>query len=393
MQAIAVGIETAFELLRGVSNVCAITVLSAFRKDNRLLRFLFASCAAVAIQRHVASRRIRGQSSKNHNSPSLSSDGAEACGRWIMSRLNHVSMRTFLGLFALTSLFVVLLGSVEASASECDGLSVSGGEVIWCDSFEDSDLPPSGNIADSYFDYSPANGNQSRSQAESYDGSYSLRHHWQVGAQDAGSLFRTFGRSPVSSKSHSDRDFKEIYWRMFVKYPQGTTVFPNKLTRATIFSRSNWAQAMIGHVWLNGTGSQYLAIDPASGVTTSGALATTQWNDLGNLRWLGLRQAAEPIATGRWQCIEAHIALNTAGNNDGEFDLWIDDNLAAQRHDLNWVETYNEYGINAVMLSSYWNGLAPVQLDRYIDAFVIATARIGCSSVVRPLPPRDFSAD
>jgi hypothetical protein len=176
-----------------------------------------------------------------------------------------------------------------------------------------------------------------------------------------------------------------------VKYPAGTTAFPNKLTRAMVFSSSGWAQAMIGHVWLERTGGRYLAIDPASGTTTAGTLATTKWNDFNGLRWLGLRTASDPVVAGQWQCVEAHIALNSAGHSDGKFELWLDGIPQASRSDLNWVGSYSDYGINAVMLSNYWNdGGAPVALDRFIDSLVIATARIGCDTAVAPSPVTDL---
>lgn len=277
--------------------------------------------------------------------------------------------------------------SSPASASECDTIAVSGGEVIWCDSFEDSDLPPSGNFADSYFDYDDNQGDHVRVTTEAQDGNYSLRQRFQAGEVNAGHLFRTFGRSPVSTMSHSQTDFREVYWRFFVKYSAGVTAFPNKLSRATIFASPNWAQAMIGHVWLYGTGSQYLSIDPASGTDTAGNLLSTQWNDFANLRWLGKKPASTPNVVGQWQCIEAHIALNTPGNNDGIFELRIDGQLEASSTNLNWVGAYNAYGINAIMLEAYWNAGANGPVDRYIDSFVIATAPIGCTSQTRPMRP------
>jgi hypothetical protein len=58
------------------------------------------------------------------------------------------------------------------------------------------------------------------------------------------------------------------------------------------------------------------------------------------------------------------------------------------------VGAYNAYGINAVMLESYWNGGAPQATERYIDNFVIATGRIGCNvTSVRPMPPAQVTAN
>jgi hypothetical protein len=287
----------------------------------------------------------------------------------------------------------LLTAGAGAFGSECANLSIPNGQVIWCDSFEDADLPPSGNLADNYFDYDSDQGDHVRVTNEAADGSYSLRQRFQAGEVDAGHLFRTFGRNPVSSLSHSQTDFREIYWRLYVKHAAGTTAYPNKLARITVFASPAWAQAMIGHVWLSGSGSSHLAIDPASGTTTSGTLVTTQWNDFANLRWLGLRTASLPLVADQWQCIETRVALNSAGASDGVFQLWIDGQLAASRTDLNWLGSYSAYGLNAISLESYWNGGATAALERFVDGFVIATNRIGCTGAVRPSSPTNLTAN
>jgi hypothetical protein len=293
------------------------------------------------------------------------------------------------------ALFTALLGfAAAARASECDTISVATGTVIWCDSFEDEDLPPSGRLADNYFNYTDHTGGQKqgRSTNESYDGNYSLRHSWNVGDVSLGWFFRTFGRSPVSTQSHSTTDFREVYWRVYAKYPIGTTAFPNKFSRATVFAGSNWSQAMIAHLWKSNNTS-FLKIDPASGTDAAGNVMTTSSNDTANLRWLGAVTASDPIVPGQWQCFEAHVKLNTAGASDGVFQLWIDGNLVASRNNLNWVGAYNGYGINAIQLESYWNGGATEAVERYMDAFVIATGRIGCNASVRPSPPTNLGAN
>ena len=293
--------------------------------------------------------------------------------------------------YLLTVFLCIGAGSPAAHASECLNPPVPAADLIWCDSFEDADLPPSGNFSDNYFDFDGDNGDHDRTTAASFDGQYALRQRWQQSEVSAGAMFRTFGRSPVSSLSHSSSDFREIYWRMYVLYPSGFQGFPDKHSRATVFASSGWAQAMIGHVWLDGGARQALAIDPASGTDTAGNLQTTKWNDFPNLRWMGARTASTALTTGAWQCVEARIALNSPGASDGVFSLWIDDNLVADRNDLNWVGSYSDYGLNAVMISAYWNGGSPAAQERYIDSFVIATSRIGCGK--RPRAPENLTVE
>jgi hypothetical protein len=287
------------------------------------------------------------------------------------------------------------LSAIAASASECANISIAAGQVIWCDSFEPEDLPPSGNFADNYFNVQDGTAGQrfGRSTNEAREGNYSFRHAWQAGEISPGWFYRTFGRNPLGSQSHSTQDFREIYWRFFVKYPAGTTSFPEKITRTIIYDR-NWAQAMIGHVWLVDHGSRFLRIDPASGTDQAGNLVSRMVNDP-NMRWLGGVDSPIPIAVGAWQCHEVHVKLNSAGASNGVFELWLDGMLVASRYDLNWVGAYNAYGINSVLIESYWNGGAPQATERYFDNYVIATGRIGCSTTVavRPSPPSQLAAN
>jgi hypothetical protein len=119
---------------------------------------------------------------------------------------------------------------------------------------------------------------------------------------------------------------------------------PEKLSRATIFATSNWAQAMIGHLW-TGPG-MVLFLDPAGGINENGQLITTQYNDFVHLQWLGSKPGITPIfstaLSDQWQCIEAHIKLNTPGASDGIFEFWINGNLESNQNNLNWVGTWQE---------------------------------------------------
>jgi len=157
-----------------------------------------------------------------------------------------------------------------------------------------------------------------------------------------------------------------------------------KLSRVTSLVASNsWAQSMIGHVWAGHEPYEdYLFLDPASGTDTEGNLRTTTYNDFPNLRWLGRAQGSTPIFdsqhVGEWYCVEARVRLNTPGRSDGVTELWIDDELEARRTGLNWVGSFQEYGLNAAFLENYWDGGAPTAQERYFDSFVVSTRRIGC---------------
>jgi len=146
---------------------------------------------------------------------------------------------------------------------------------------------------------------------------------------------------------------------------------------------------MIAHVWGDGTGDSPVT-DPATGINSANQLATSRYNDFANLQWMGLRRATTPIfaasSANRWTCIESHVRLNSPGASDGVFELFIDGRLEAVRTDLNWVGSWQSYGINAVFIENYWNAGAPGERVRYIDDVVIATRPIGCASSLPQAP-------
>jgi hypothetical protein len=281
------------------------------------------------------------------------------------------------GRFLLTvaMALAVYFSSASAAESKCPGGGNTDPDVLWCDDFEDP-TP----VSEKYFEYDDHNGSFVRVPGVGLNGSYGMRVRWEPGQVSAGNFKRTFGRNPVSSQSHSGTDFREIYWRQYLKMEPGWVGSPDKLSRAMILADSKWAQAMIAHLW-SGRNNDYLVIDPASGIK-HGRLATTRYNDSANLAWLGARSGATPVfdsrSAGRWFCIEAHVKLNTAGRSDGIFEFWVDNELAAGRNDLNWVDSWQEYGINAIFFENYWNDGAPGERIRYFDNIVISRSRIGC---------------
>lgn len=284
---------------------------------------------------------------------------------------------------ALLAYALISPGS-QAVEPNCPGGASPSPSVIWCDDFEDA-----ATIASKYFDYDSDAGQFVKVAGQGVQGSSAMQVIWTAGEDNAGHMARTFGRSLVSSQSHSTQDFRDIYWRLYVRTAPGWTGNPYKMSRATIFAHTSWAQAMIAHVWGDGVGDA-LMIDPASGINSSGQLVTTGYNDFAHLTWPGYRRATTPIFSAahanQWTCVEAHAKLNTAGSANGVFELWINGNLEANRSDLNWVGTWAEYGINAVMFENYWNGGAPGPRTRYLDNIVIATSRIGCIGSVPQAP-------
>jgi len=289
-------------------------------------------------------------------------------------------MRRFFLTVTLT--FPVFVGGIpvaDSAESVCPGGSSPDPAVIWCDDFDEGTL-----VRRKYFEYNDKKGDFLRLPGVGLNGTHGMRVKWQRGESEAGNLKRSFGRIPAGlrSQSHHNQDFREIFWRQYLKMESGWTGQPRKLSRAMIFAKDNtWAQAMIAHLW-GSKNSRALGIDPATGIDKNNNLVTTKYNDFSNLRWLGIKRGVFPLfnvdSSGKWYCIEAHVKLNTPGLSDGMFEYWIDNSLQAESYNLNWVGTWQDYGINAVFFENYWNEGAPGERIRYIDNIVISTKRIGC---------------
>ncbi len=251
---------------------------------------------------------------------------------------------------------------------------------LFCDDFEgDGPLVAEGR----YFEYGDDGGDFSPIDTIGLAGSRGMRTRWQAGEIDAGSLKLGFGRNPnnyMNKGVGGSRDYREVYYRMYLRHQPGWQGDPAKLSRATLFASStDWSQAMVAHLWSDGEGD--LLIDPASCVTGD-QVVCQGYNDFDHLQWLGSRAGSSPIFStedsGNWHCVEAHVRLNGPGAVDGVQEFWIDDQLEARRDSLDFVGSYTEYGINAVFFENHWNTGSPVEQERYFDNIVVSTARIGC---------------
>lgn len=272
-----------------------------------------------------------------------------------------------------------------ALANEC---ASPGASWIWCDDFSQDRLS-------SYFEYDNAGGNFVRVAAVGVDGTSGMRATFGSGLSNAGSLKLAFGQTPdayFNAVDDGTTRYRDVYWRMYVRNASDWTGGGgDKLSRAIVFANSSWAEAAIGHVWSSGSGHNFLMIDPASGTDAAGTLQTTQYNDFDNLRWIGGSVGSTPIFNsaniGQWHCVEAHMRLNDAGQSNGVFEMWIDDNLDARSIGLNWLGSYSAYGINALFIENYWNAGSPQDQSRYIDNIVVSTERIGCGESPGTPPP------
>ncbi len=294
------------------------------------------------------------------------------------------------------SVLIVLLFSCFSQANDesfCPLGSNPNPAVIFCDSFETQGSSSEQLDSSRYFDFDDDDGDFNRTSSEAAHGQHSARVLWQAGEVSAGALHVNFGRSPLTSVNRSSDDFREIYWRFYVKFPSNFQDYPDKLSRLTIIAASNWAQAMIAHVWANSSLREFLQIDPVSGIENN-QLATTKWNDFSNFSWLGAVNSDSTFPKGEWVCVESRVKLNDQGTTNGVFQLFTNGELTASKSNIDWVGDWDDYGLNAVLWSNYWNGDgSPVEQSRYLDALVVSTQPIGCIDSVKPMPPTEVEVN
>lgn len=118
-------------------------------------------------------------------------------------------------------------------------------------------------------------------------------------------------------------------------------------------------------------------------------------------RWYCQNQANDlTLANGHWYYVEAHYRLNTAGQANGVYELWLDDcgtnglactgpgTLRASYSNV----TYRTDGatIANVWIENYAN--APTSGTSYYDQLIVRTRRIGpmVTSAVAPTAPSDL---
>ena len=253
---------------------------------------------------------------------------------------------------------------------------------IFCDDFDQDRLSR-------YFEFATDNGSFARVSGVGNEGSTGMRARFAAGQVSAGSLKLAFGRTPDAYMRPADAgtaNYREVYWRVYLRNePTWTGGGGDKLSRAIVFANAQWAEAAKALLWSGSADSgfqDYLILEPVSGTDPNGVLKSTKYNDFANQRYLGYRGGTTPIFSspyvGKWYCVEAHVRLNDAGQSNGVFEFWIDGKLEAARSDLNWLGSYNEYGINSVFLENYWNSGSPKAQERYMDNFVVSTRPIGC---------------
>ena len=229
-----------------------------------------------------------------------------------------------------------------------------------------------------YFEFDQAKESFAWTMQVGMNSTGAMKATWSPKQVNAGNLKVLFGRNPFNKGVQTDRTFREIFWRVYVKNEPGWEGDPAKFARVTCLGGEDWSQGLFAHVW---SGKNHaLCIDPATGIQDDKKV-TTKYNDFDHMKWLGSVDGKTPIFTpaesGRWICVECQVKLNNPGAEDGAFQLWVDGKLEAAKTKLNWHGKWEEFGINAFFLENYWNDGAPKKESRYFEELALGTRRIG----------------
>ena len=161
--------------------------------------------------------------------------------------------------------------------------------------------------------------------------------------------------------------------RWYHKFEAGFQGFVPKMARIRFRDHATYTSPMEIHTWI-------AVAAPYAGTVVMDVKAndSTQANNTG---WLPIARSSFTFANtaniGRWVCFEMEVQLNTPGQTNGAYRLWIDDTLAVERTGVD-LRGSKAYSINECMLDCYWNSPgSPRAQSRYYDAFVIATQKIG----------------
>lgn len=213
------------------------------------------------------------------------------------------------------------------------------------------------------------------------DGGQGLRVRLQPGVMFGGWVTLRFGQGPDAPAVDSpDGRWDELWLRYRLRTAADWPGRPiGDVGELIAMNGANWGIA--ADLNLHGEGSMRIRARGWSCIF-GGELACDGSND-----WTGVLQnisnaegttvVFDAAHADTWQCIEAHMRLNTPGQSDGEAHVWIDGQAEIEQTGIDWRGTWDDFGINAVRFTNYAEPVV-APLDFVIDDVVVGTARVGC---------------
>jgi len=159
----------------------------------------------------------------------------------------------------------------------------------------------------------------------------------------------------------------EVFLNARVRFSPNFAITYNKMFTMAAFDdwSATWPQPM-------GWSPYYILLQynngQAEGILHKKTTGGSQWRAM--LQNVGTPVTFQPD---RWYEMQYRMKLNTPGQSDGVFELWIDGVKKASYTDVNFRDSYQEHGWNHLLLSAYQNGgPAPADQSLYYDEVIVS---------------------
>ncbi len=171
-------------------------------------------------------------------------------------------------------------------------------------------------------------------------------------------------------------------------------VSPTDVSAGGVYNPDSWS----GRLYFMGDGglTSYLYVKHAAGQTIS--------NSSGRYVGLSARAFTTPVKnayktgsgsyfkfrTGVWSTIEIRYKMNTAGVNNGVFQVWVDGKLVTNLDDVQYRQSGHEaLAINQYFATAFYGGpdLSPRANHLYFDDMVISKSYVGPRDTTPPVTP------
>lgn len=281
--------------------------------------------------------------------------------------------------------FCALIAFLTAVNSYADICSNSKNEWLFCDDFETGTLSSNGWYYNSpggtYFPSPPAP-SASITNAEAFSGSRSMMAIYQPG--DAGAAARAH---------HQIAPSQQVYVRYYRLFENSWIFNPNRPMHSTYLFAGNYVSPTTTDLTIyedNDGRTQKTNLTVKSSYQTNLIAPPNTSYILNSYPIMPHNVAAPPaVIAGRWVCIEYMVKLNTAGQQDGEIKLWVNDILVTELQNLVLRDSsHADILIDHFLFGPNYPPSGPDQVQRnYIDTLVISTSRIGMLPVPGTLSP------
>ena len=129
---------------------------------------------------------------------------------------------------------------------------------------------------------------------------------------------------------------------------------------------------------VNVSGQTFGQLTRADGLGGTGVLWKNYWQNVGS---------PLNLVPGQWNKIKYRLKLNDLGQNNGLFQLWINDALKCDYSNMNFRGNYSKYGWNHLMMSMHANPSHPQSQWVSRDNIQIVRDEISIDSTRPPSPP------